>query len=69
MTIRDTWYKKRGLLRLHRRNERILTLHLSEKPRAEIARKFSISKSRVDQIVAKHLRMDRKLLKVLKRYL
>lgn len=64
-----SWYKKRGLLSLHRRNKKILSLHLSEKAHVEIAKQFGISKSRVDQIVLKHLRMDRKLLKVLKRYL
>ena len=70
LTIRShDWYKSRGLLRLHKRNERILSLHLSEKTHAEIARAFRISRTRVDQIVAKQLRMDGKLLKVLERYL
>ena len=55
--MNSNWYKKRGLLYLHRRNEAILSLHLSEKPHAEIARKFEINRTRVEQIVAKALRV------------
>jgi len=62
------WYKKRGLLNLYRRNERILSLHLSEKTHAEIARKFGISRTRVDQIVAKQLRIDERLSRITAQY-
>jgi len=62
------WYKKRGLLHLHKRNEAILSLHLSEKTHAEIAGKFGISRTRIDQIVAKQLRMDKCLSRAIARY-
>ena len=55
--------------RFSKRNERIMTLHLSGRTHKRIGQQFGISLQRIDQIVLKDLSIDKLLTKITSQYI